>query len=187
MNKKYLKTERYTKKYFNKLINYNELSKIGNTFIAGGALMDVFLYGEITSDVDLFCDSEKTFDELLNYFNNNGGIHIHEDNEIVIQFEWKDLQIDISKKFFSSPEKYIEDCFFILNAIVLQEEYFYYHGSFFSHLEQGIIGINNITRPFELFRRIQKYNKRGFVLSDMDILKIVNHINALDKKDLGLL
>jgi len=187
MFKKYFKSEKYAKKYFNDLINYNELSKLGTVFIAGGALMDVFLYEEITSDVDLFCDSQDTFDKLLNYFNNNGGVHIHEDNDIVIQFEWNDVRVDISKKFFDSPEKYIEDCFFILNAIVLCEEYFYYHGAFFSHFEQGIIGINNISRPFELFRRIQTYNKKGFVLSDMDILKIINHLNSLDKKELGLL
>ena len=181
----YLTKQKNTIDFFNSYIHFDKISEIGMVFIAGGAITDYFLYGKLTSDVDLFCDSKETVNDIVNYYNSNGGIRILTNNEYVIQFIWNDIKIDISSTYYESPSDYIENCDFIICAVALHNKKFSYSSDYFAHIEQGVIGINNITRPYQLLKRIQKYIKKGFVISDLDNLKIINYYSSLDKKDIN--
>lgn len=182
--------------YFNKKI-LNELNDVCTTWIAGGALRDYFSYGYIKSDIDLYFPNEKEMNKCLKYFtevnadidetftvntNSKRGKIIYE-NENVVSITYRNMQLDIVKRYFKTPENAIKEFDFTVSCAAVDREKVYFHETFFIDLAKKALVINKLPHPISTLWRMQKYIKKGFTICKGGLLEIVEAIQKLERDD----
>jgi hypothetical protein len=179
-------------KFFENYI-FLELPSDVDAWVAGGALRDFFLYGCVKSgtDIDIFTTNQANYDkivaELLNYYDKQ------KESEFAITLTHKeddDKIVQVIKKFHETPEQCISNfdllccCAFVRKAWwdgqpvdspgLVACAYGDYVPEFFDDNYTKTLNFLKLNEnPNTTLYRIQKYIKKGYSITDENILTMI--------------
>lgn len=169
--------ERYGK------IILNEMKEAGiKTWIAGGALRDYFMGVRIKTDYDLFFPNEVEFSKAEVFFKaKNAEVKWDGDNGMKVLYNGRTF--DLVKKFFDSPQSTIDAFDFTVSMFAVDYERVYYGETSFIDLAKRQLMINKITYPASTMSRAFRYYKKGFLMCQGEMKKLVESIQAMPIQD----
>lgn len=171
--------------YFNNLI-LNDLPD--GCCVAGGAVLDYFMYGHCRSskDIDIFFDSKETFEKASNIIvEKTGKWHDYLIPEVVTNFKLNGLTIQfVATHFYDSPAKTIDSFDFTVCAAAVDKNEVYLDKNFMNHLdEKKLFFINQLTQPVGTLNRLPRYIKKGFDIDKEALLLLAEEIRGMDDED----
>jgi len=154
-------------------------------FIAGGCIRDI-CNDEEYRDIDIYfknkSDGHKVRERLFNlgYKWNINNVYI-----CVMEIDKTEVQL-----IFGRP---------ILNLCLFEEEFdfsvcccamdnkfnFVCNENFFDDVKNKTLSVVNVKSAFGTFSRVIRFCKRGYSISDIELLKIFTIINETDKKEMN--
>lgn len=177
-------------------------------FIAGGAITSIFTRKRI-NDVDIYfhsVDDMNAFYLELNpgfkYKNNTDfskttqmkadaqkKAQVVFETENAVSFWLRDKKYQIIKAFYGQPGEIFDKFDFTINMGAWIGDYtFELHEKFFQHLGQRRLVINLGTEyPISTVVRMFKYQKKGFIISGGEVIKIIlgcHHLKMINLKQL---
>ena len=167
-------------KRYNKII-LTELKEVGiKCWIAGGALRDYFMAVKIITDYDLFFPNEIEYEKAKTFFKTkNAEVKWESDNGMKIKYN--DRTFDLVKKYFENPQMTIDAFDFTVSMFAVDNDKIYYGESSFIDLAKRQLMINKITYPASTMSRAFRYYKKGFVMCQGEMKKIVEAIQDMPK------
>ena len=168
--------ERYGK------IILTELKEAGiKTWLAGGAVRDYFMGVKITTDYDLFFPSELEYEKAKTFFKaKDSEIKWESDNGMKVKYKSKTF--DLVKKFFDNPQITIDNFDFTVSMFAVDNEKVYFGESTFIDLSKRQLMINKITFPASTMSRAFRYYKKGFIMCQGEMRKMVEAIQDMPKE-----
>lgn len=167
--------ERYGKIILNELKD----AKI-NCWLAGGALRDYFAGIPVNTDYDLFFPSELEYEKAVVYFKAKEAKTIWESaNGMKVEYNGK--KFDLIKKYFENPQNTIDAFDFTVSMFAVDTDKVYYGESTFIDLAKRQLMINKITYPASTMSRAFRYYKKGFLMCQGEMKKIVEAIQDMPK------
>lgn len=180
-----------------------------NGFVSGGAITSVFTRKPI-NDIDIYFPSSEmreAFQKELNpgyQYKNNTDFSKTSDmkkdaqkkaqvvfeTENAISFWLRDKKYQIIKAFNGIPSDVFDKYDFTINmgAWIPSEDTFEIHENFFEHLAERRLVINLGTEyPISTVVRMFKYQKKGYIISGTEVIKIVlfcHHLKMISLRDL---
>ena len=171
------------KKFFYEYILI-EIPKKIECWVAGGSLRDFFLYGYIKgeSDIDIFTTNQGNFDKIvkgLSEFYN-----IKQDSSTAITFTDKDDEekvVQVIKKFSDSPQECISKfdltccCAYVSivgdedNTVIFDAAKEFYDDNY----DKTLRFVKLSDNPSCTLGRIQKYKKKGYNVTDYELLEVI--------------
>jgi len=124
---------------------------------------DYFSVGYITSDIDLYFDSEEEFSKCyiyfltLNYETFEKRAQLLFENDNVVKIIYKKQKYDLVKKFFTDPKDCIDAFDFTVCCGAVDSTTVYHHETFFIDLSKKQLMINALPFPMSTMWRMQKY------------------------------
>ncbi len=168
----------------NKLYSYlgedliNQLKK-HKVFIAGGAITSLFCNRDI-NDIDIYFRDESSLLSLVEEFwDDNLYIVSHTKKATQYNFSYMKNDIPIQLihfKYFNSPEDIFKtfDYTVCMGCFDFNTEEFVLHDDFLKHNSQRLLKFNSDTEyPIVSLLRVQKYEKRGYVISKPEFIRII--------------
>lgn len=168
----------------NKLYSYlgedliNQLKK-HKVFIAGGAITSLFCNRDI-NDIDIYFRDESSLLSLVEEFwDDNLYIVSHTKKATQYNFSYMKNDIPIQLihfKYFNSPEDIFKtfDYTVCMGCFDFNTEEFVLHDDFLKHNSQRLLKFNSDTAyPIVSLLRVQKYEKRGYVISKPEFIRII--------------
>jgi len=167
---------------YNKII-LSELKEVGiKTWIAGGAIRDYFMAAKITTDYDLFFPNEIEYEKAKTFFKTKDSeVKWESDNGMKVRYN--NRTFDLVKKFFESPQSTIDAFDFTVSMFAVDGEKVYYGESTFIDLAKRQLMINKITYPASTMSRAFRYYKKGFVMCQGEMKKLVESIQSMPKEE----
>ncbi len=167
-------------KKFNNLI-LSELNEVGiKCWIAGGSLRNYFSGNPMTTDYDLFFPNEVEFNKTYDYFKNKG-CEIKWESNNGVKILYNDKIFDLVKKFFPSPKDTIDAFDFTVSMFAIDCNEVYHHENSFIDLAKKQLMFNKITYPESTFKRTLRYYKKGFLMCDGEVIKLIEAIKLAPK------
>lgn len=184
-----MKTQKITKDYqfYNEIMSITKYLDGHKGFIAGGVFKDIFK-GKPCKDVDIFFENRKDFFEAVEYFQGLNFIYIYSNGNAV---RFKDpengIDIELIKRFIGGPFETISEFDFTVSMFALSKvknEYVTTHfDSFFRHLDSNELVLNTVKHPIDTLKRVIRYSKYGFNISNYDLREIIKEITFYDGED----
>lgn len=173
MNEQFRECFEYFSKYFEKLTECN-------FWIAGGALRDFFLYGEVKeeTDVDLYFPNQQQFNYAFKRLRDVEKYEVKYGNENVVRLERGSDKVDLVKIFWVSPKECLLKFDFVCSMCAIRPYEIYNHESYFIDLVRKRISINCISDTKAILTRIDKYIDKGFTISKSEIAKVEKYIKS---------
>jgi hypothetical protein len=151
---------------------------IKGNFIAGGALRS-FFDGTDVQDWDIFSTSIENSNEQLNSLLDEGWKVVFQcpENKLTT-LKKHDVKLQLIKEMFGNPLDVID--LFDIRAGCLA-----FDGNRLTILNSGVIRdiknknivIHRLTYPVSTFSRVIKYTKKGYKISNSEILKILKEVS----------
>lgn len=181
-------------KYFGRII-LNELSLVGYCFVAGGCVRDYFSEAKLTSDIDVYFNSEIDFLKIKDYLLNQTkeayldgeekktrpkekAIILYE-NEKVVKVKYKNKVIDLVFSLYENPQNCIDKFDFTVSCAAVDLKQVYHHPTFFIDLAKRQLMINSLPFPLSTLWRLQKYIKKGYTICRGEMLKLSQAIGTV--------
>lgn len=152
--------------------------------IAGGAINSVFT-GRNIEDYDLCCMSYPVFKDATDFFEKNYWDNKVSDTVRAITYVIDGKKYQLLKRFTGRTLDILEKFDFTickgLYAHCLSEPNWYFDPLFFPHIAQRRLVFNPFAlSPIDSLIRIEKYKKRGYTISDLELLKIAMAIQKIN-------
>jgi len=175
-------------KYFYELI-LCEFTDI-DCWVGGGSILS-FLDKREMYDIDLYFSSEEERTKCVSYLLKNGGVKI-DDNEYTSKFSYnnksgfknRNILLDLIKVYYNNPTECMEnEIDFSVCAIATDGMEIYKVANFENDFLKRRLIFNNIQNTFLNMIRVVKYTKRGYSISEEELLKlyiIIKHRNFID-------
>jgi len=186
-------------KYFNKLI-LDELKDIAICWVCGGCVRDYFSVGKLTSDIDIYFQSEDDYLKVKKYLVDDSIRKVTEtgdDNVVTIKtfpkkkakviFEndnvtkviYNGRQFDLCRKYFTDAATTIQEFDFTVCCAAVDIKQVYHHDTFFIDLSKRQLMINKLPFPLSTMWRMQKYIQKGYFMCSGEMLKLSKAIGEL--------
>jgi len=175
------KEPKKVKEYFDKLI-IKDMPKDIEFWIAGGSVADAFTKGKVNGDIDMYFPNQENFDKALKYFSEKGEIVYDEENSVKIKTS--NFEVDLVKNFSPSKESTVADFDYTVCTGIVDRDGVYFTKEFMYALKNKKLQVNSLCNPIGAVKRIKKYAKRGYDLSNVELQKIVNKIAMTDVDEL---
>ena len=175
------KEPKKVKEYFDKLI-ISDMPKDIEFWIAGGSVADAFTKGKVNGDIDMYFPNQENFDKALKYFSEKGEIVYDEENSVKIKTS--NFEVDLVKNFSPSKESTVADFDYTVCTGIVDRDGVYFTKEFMYALKNKKLQVNSLCNPIGAVKRIKKYAKRGYDLSNVELQKIVNKIAMTDVDEL---
>jgi hypothetical protein len=175
------KEPKKVKEYFDKLI-ISDMPKDIEFWIAGGSVADAFTQGKVNGDIDMYFPNQENFDKALKYFSEKGEIVYDEENSVKIKTS--NFEVDLVKNFSPSKESTVADFDYTVCTGIVDRDGVYFTKEFMYALKNKKLQVNSLCNPIGAVKRIKKYAKRGYDLSNVELQKIVNKIAMTDVNEL---
>lgn len=136
-----------------------------------------------TSDVDIFFPNQTEWNKANIFFKKKGSMCAWE-SENAKKFTYKYQKFDLVKKFFVSPEEMFKDFDFTVSMLAVNTKDFF-HGEHtpIDLLLRDII-VNSLSNPIVTFKRVKKYQNKGFSIEPNEFSKI-KEAAEVEAKTLG--
>lgn len=175
------KEPKKVKEYFDKLI-ISDMPKDIEFWITGGSVADAFTKGKVNGDIDMYFPNQENFDKALKYFSEKGEIVYDEENSVKIKTS--NFEVDLVKNFSPSKESTVADFDYTVCTGIVDRDGVYFTKEFMYALKNKKLQVNSLCNPIGAVKRIKKYAKRGYDLSNVELQKIVNKIAMTDVDEL---
>jgi hypothetical protein len=151
--------------HFNKLILGELYAENINCWLAGGCVRDYLLGIDVVADYDLFFPNEQEFQKAKNYFlKKSHNILWESDNSWKI--EYNGLKIDLVKKKYCNPFNTISCFDFTVCKFAIDKTRLYCNDEDLLDLLKKELVFYNIADVFSTFQRMNRFLKRGYVISE---------------------
>lgn len=169
--------DRYSK------IILTELREAGvNCWIAGGALRDYFMAKPIKTDYDLFFPNETEYQKASTFFKaKKAEVKWESDNGMKVIYN--NHTYDLVKHFFATPQETIDNFDFTVSMFAVDCDKVYHGESSFIDLAKRQLMLNKITYPASTMSRAFRYYKKGFVMCQGEMRKLVESIQSMPKPE----
>lgn len=179
--------------------NLMDLLINNDVLLCGGALTSVFSSNEI-NDYDLYFKNKKSFDKVNVFFVNAGYTPVFESSCAITYslsgnykspFINSTLKIQLVKldEYSNLSAKEIIDMFDFTvcqAAYSFKEDSFIINENFLSHLlEKKLVFNTKALYPIVSIFRIKKYEKRGYKIDVLELIKLIMCINQLNLTTYG--
>lgn len=153
-----------------------------NSWIAGGAIRDYFMGVKITTDYDLFFPNLEEYNKAAKFFKEkNAEFKWESDNGMKLKYNGRTF--DLIKKFFTTPRETIDAFDFTVSMFAIDYDNVYYGETTFIDLAKRQLMINKITYPASTMSRAFRYYKKGFVMCQGEMRKLVEAIQDMPKEE----
>ena len=166
------------KEIFHELFPTEEIIKKCKPIIAGG-IFSSLLDNRKINDVDIFVEDTKN---IVKHFSKNKKIKKLFENDLVINYKYKDLKLQVIKKYLYSNYADVVEVFdfTIVGCCYIGDGMIYYNDRFFIDNAQKKLVISRLTQPLSTLQRTYKYTKRGYNLCPIGLLNIIKAITELN-------
>lgn len=156
--------------YFDAMF-FNVINVEFNYWIAGGSIANK-MTGNY-SDFDFFFHNEEELGKVKNWLIDNGA-KLEFESETAYHIKWNNKDIDLVRHYYSTPTDCISNFDFTVSMVAIDAEgVLYHHENFYEHLAHRALIINKITYPLSTFKRVLKYQKKGYHICNAGIQKIM--------------
>jgi len=176
-----LKDPKKVKDYFDKLI-IKDMPQNLDFWIAGGSVADAFTKGKIEGDIDMYFPNQENYDKALEYFKSKGKVIYDEENSVKIKTA--NFEVDLVKNFSPSKEDTVSQFDYTICTGIVDRSGVHFSKEFIYALKNKKLQVNSLCNPIGAVKRIKKYAKRGYDLSNKELQKIVNKIARTDVQEL---
>ena len=169
------------KKYFDKLI-INDMPKDIEFWIAGGSVADAFTKGKINGDIDIYFPNQESFDKAVEHFSSKGVMQYDEQNSM--KFKCPNYEVDLVKTFYPTKEQTVANFDYTVCCGTVDRNGVSFDDRFIYALKNKKLQVNSLVNPIGAVKRIKKYAKRGYDLSNKELRKLTNKISTTDIHEL---
>lgn len=150
-------------------------------FIAGGVFASIFSKTEI-NDIDIFFYNKQDVQKVIDYLQTISDIKIGFNNDYVCNVYWKNLKLQLVKKYqYSSAIDCINSFDFTVCKCAYDGKKIYHNERFFIDLTSKALIIDNLLlKPLSTLKRAFKYQKKGYTICNVGLAKIAKEINILE-------
>lgn len=148
--------------------------------IAGGCITSLFTRRDI-NDIDIYFRNKESLIRALKYIKDDYYINSHTDKATMFTEKEQAYQF-IHFKFFNDAKEIFDtfDFTVCMAAYDFKTNEFILHDEFLKHNAQKMLKFNhNTAYPIMSALRVQKYEKKGYVISKPEFIKIMLTINNL--------
>lgn len=157
-------------------------------FLAGGAVLSL-MTGNKINDLDLYFASREAVAEFIE---ENRGVYLHSvtDKSISLslsttKYGTKEFQLIYFDSYNSTDEIFKDFDFSVcMCAYSFDDKQFYFHKDFWEHLAAKKLVFSPETKfPIISLLRVEKYQQKGFTISNGELRKIALAISKLNLED----
>lgn len=166
---------------------YNRLFTSRNVWLAGGALRGIIDKNNEISDFDVFFKNKSAYDNINARFERHKIFKLVfscPNNKLktysgIVNDDGKDYYIKIqliTPQFYDSPETLLDS--FDINAcrLMIDDKYLYTYRSVLQDIKHKEINLHNVTHPNATFKRMLKYQSKGYKITNNSIDFFVNKV-----------
>ena len=169
-------------KYFRELI-LDELPV--NCWVAGGALRDYFIEGncDTSKDIDVFFQNEDDFKKASLYLNKITGSDFSNGDVTNFTINQRKIQL-IGLHNFKNPKETIDSFDFTICCAAVDKQTVYFSEKFLDDIKKKELIIQKLPYPIGTLKRLQRYVKKGFTMSESNLCKLALAISEIDTDDI---
>jgi len=158
------------------------------TFLAGGAVLSL-MTNKPVNDLDLYFASREAVAEFIE---ENSGVYLHSvtDKSISLslsttKYGTKEFQLIYFDSYSNADEIFSDfDYTCCMCAYSFDDKQFYFHNDFWEHLAAKKLVFSPETKfPIISMLRVEKYQQKGFSISNGELRKIALAISKLNLED----
>jgi hypothetical protein len=147
-------------------------------WIAGGSIANK-MTGNY-SDFDFFFKDEIELNKVKDCLLADGGI-LQFESKTADHIKWKNKDLDLVRHYSVDTQACIESFDFTVSMVGVDSDgIIYYDERFYEHLAHRALIINKITYPLSTFKRVLKYQKKGYHICNAGIEKIMKAYKDID-------
>lgn len=154
-------------------------------WIGGGCLRDFFAGEPLTAinDIDIYVTNESDLQRLIDFFIDRGGEMIFE-TDTVIEIAYRNFIFELHKFYYPSPEVMTTTTdTTISSAFIDIYGTFVHHENFFVDLAARRIVFTYLYHLDLTLSRVQKLNKKGYTMDNVQIGKLGNKLRAIFERE----
>lgn len=158
------------------------------TFIAGGCILSI-MTGQPVVDIDMYFSSREAVAEFIQT-NDNVYLHSVTDKSISLSLQTskygtKEFQLIYFDSYKNADEIFSDFDFSICCcAYSFDDKQFYFHDDFWKDVAANKLKFNSGTKfPIISMLRVNKYQKKGYEISNSELRKIALAISKLNLED----
>jgi len=158
------------------------------TFIAGGCILSI-MTGQPVNDVDMYFSSRESVAEFIQS-NDNVYLHSVTDKSISLSLQTskygtKEFQLIYFDNYKSADEIFSDFDFSVcMCAYSFDDKQFYFHDDFWKDVAAKKLKFNSGTKfPIISMLRVNKYQKKGYEISNSELRKIALAVSKLNLED----
>ena len=158
------------------------------TFIAGGCILSI-MTGQPVNDVDMYFSSREAVAEFIQT-NDNVYLHSVTDKSISLSLQTskygtKEFQLIYFDSYKNADEIFSDFDFTVcMCAYSFDDKQFYFHDDFWKDVAAKKLKFNSGTKfPIISMLRVNKYQKKGYEISNSELRKIALAISKLNLED----
>ena len=158
------------------------------TFIAGGCILSV-LTGQPVADIDMYFVSRESVAEFIQS-NSNVYLHSVTDKSISLSLQTskygtKEFQLIYFDSYKNADEIFSDFDFSVcMCAYSFDDNRFYFHDDFWKDVAAKKLKFNNRTKfPIISMLRVNKYQKKGYDISNSELRKIAFVVSKLNLEE----
>lgn len=160
------------------------VENIAGCFLAGGAMRVCVDSGDELKDIDLFFETEDALVKTLDYFEarkNFKNVFACPKRELFTYVdEESETKVQLVAKAFYTPQQAIDTFDVTACCAAWDGHKIYKNRRFVSDVLNKRIHINNVQFPNATMRRIDKYSKKGYMLTQDAISTFVTAVNGME-------
>jgi hypothetical protein len=159
----------------------SDLKEAGVTcWIAGGAIRDYFMGVPILTDHDLFFPNQEMYDKAVVYFKAKECKVIWESTK-GMKVKYGKRVFDLVKFYASDPQACINAFDFTVSMFAVDYDKVYHGETSFIDLAKRQLMLNQLTFPASTMSRAFRYYKKGFLMCQGEMKKLVEAIQNMPK------
>jgi hypothetical protein len=167
-----------------KKIILDDLKDAGiKAWLAGGALRDYFMGVPIITDHDIFFPDEDNYNKAKDFFGKKEGVKVKWLSDNGMKVIYKKRTFDLIKHYFPGPQETIDAFDFTVSMFAVDQERVYHGESSFIDLAKRQLMINRLPYPASTMSRAFRYYKKGFLMCQGEMAKLVEAIQNMPKKE----
>lgn len=158
------------------------------TFIAGGCILSI-LTGQPVADIDMYFSSREAVAEFIQT-NDNVYLHSVTDKSISLSLQTskygtKEFQLIYFDNYKNADEIFSDFDFSVcMCAYSFDDKQFYFHDDFWKDVVAKKLKFNSGTKfPIISMLRVNKYQKKGYEISNSELRKIALAVSKLNLED----
>lgn len=154
-------------------------------WVAGGALRDYFIDGHCdnSKDIDVFFQYSGEYREARARLRELKAKEIFI-NDYVSNFSFNGHTIQlIGAHQFKGPQETIDKFDFTVCGAAVDKDRTYFLPTFFDDLKEKNLSFHKLPYPISTLKRLPRYIRKGFAISNRDLLHLADEINQIPEDD----